>query len=148
MRLEVVIIRAPSGSARDPQVFAKKLSSAREALFVDPVLGLLRRGDVVVKIKGAGLRAALAMAAGAVVTTSELEEWEFADARDGGPLNTRALMRLAFQDARAALAALGFVTSIEHGRGYSARPMPMAAALEEAHPQPELLSAGRREANS
>jgi hypothetical protein len=125
VRLEVVILRAAGGEARE--MFAKRLSADRpQALFVSPITGLMRRGDVVVKATGLVCRSALSLASGAVVSLDEMADWEFVGRVDGGPEGAREIIRFAMIEARAALAALGYATSSEYGRGFSARALPAA----------------------
>lgn len=137
--LEVVILRTNVGQARE--LFAKRQASARpEALFVAPISGLMRRGGVVVRARGLVCRCALSLACGTVVSLKEMADWEYAARRDGGPETAEEVIRLSMIEARAALAALGYVTSVEPQRGYSARPMAIAAGAALA---PVLLPKAR-----
>jgi hypothetical protein len=90
MRLEVVIVRSPSITPTTRELFAKRLAERRpQALYVEPCMGLMRRGGVVVKASGLVCRCALSLACGAVVSPDEMAEWEFAGRRDGGPESAR-----------------------------------------------------------
>jgi hypothetical protein len=125
MRLDVVIVRqGPAGR----ELFCKAISKQRpQTLFVCPTVGIMRRGDVVVKMTGLVCRCVLSLASGAVVSLEEMAEWEYAGRTDGGPDSALEIIRLAMIEARAALAALGYVSASEYGRGFSARPLTIAA---------------------
>lgn len=119
MRLEVVIVRSRLG---EMERFGERLSRRRpSALFVDALQGLMRRGDVVVKASGLVCRCVLSLACGAVISLDEMAQWEYADRHDGGPESARHCILQAMIEARAALAALGYVSASEKGRGFSAR---------------------------
>lgn len=134
MEHEVVLLRDHRAIKGRTSRFAKRQSANRpQALFVEPVIGLMRRGEVVVQVRGQVLRAALALASGAIVNSDEMEEWEFFGRRDGGPYFARQSMQFALREARVALSSLGYLTSNQWFQGSRAKPMPM--------PMPEMATA-------